>query len=285
MAEKTVRLISPRGFCAGVRGALNAFERARKNNSGTIYVLNELVHNRRVGSEMLRQGAVFVKSLDEVPDGSTLLFGAHGVGRNEEETARRKALNVIDAGCPRVKRLHHAAAELTGENDLVIFGNPDHPEIRGVAGHSNAARTFILNTVEEISALPELHDPVLLSQTTRDHLEIETFTAALKERFPALSAKGKVCDAVYRRQQAVEAAAQDADLIIIAGSPHSSNARRMCEIARRMGKESLLIDTVSELPDISGFDRIALSAGASTPDPAVQEILARLTELGWKLLS
>ena len=113
----------------------------------------------------------------------------------------------------------------------------------------------------------------------------ETFTAALKERFPALSAKGKVCDAVYRRQQAVEAAAQDADLIIIAGSPHSSNARRMCEIARRMGKESLLIDTVSELPDISGFDRIALSAGASTPDPAVQEILARLTELGWKLLS
>lgn len=283
MAEKskTVHLIVPGGFCAGVRGALATFEKTWKNCSGPIYVLHELVHNRRVGEDMRRKGAVFADDLREVPPGNIVLFGAHGVGKQEEKLAAERQLKVVDACCPRVKCLHHAASELNSEEELVIFGNPTHPEVRGVAGHAGTEKIFILRSQEEIASLPALAAPTLLCQTTRDHLEIETFTALLKQRFPNLKTHGGVCDAVFRRQQAVEKMIPQVDAMVIVGSPHSSNANRMKDVALRLGKAAFLIDDASELPDLSSYCRIGLGAGASTPDEAVREVLEKILSLGY----
>ena len=281
MSKKTVCPVVPGGFCAGVRGALDIFEETRKKFPAPVYVLHELVHNRRVGEKMRQNGAIFVDDLSQVPEGSVVLFGAHGVGRKEETDAAARHLHVIDAGCPRVKRLHRAASALGKDDELIIFGNPSHPEVRGVAGHAGTEKVFIVNSKEEIPQLPEMKNPTLLCQTTRDHLEIEEFTRLLKERFPLLHADGGVCDAVYRRQQAVEKMIPQVDVMLIAGSAHSSNANRMCDVARRSGKAAFLIDGAENLPDLSGFDRIGLGAGASTPDEIVQEILDCLIEKGY----
>lgn len=282
--SKTIRLVTPGGFCAGVRGALAAFEKTRKDFSGNIYVLHELVHNRRVGENMRSQGAVFVDDLSEIPPGSVVLFGAHGVGKREEQEALKRNLKIVDACCPRVKRLHKAAAALKKEEELILFGNPAHPEVRGVAGHAGTEKVFILPGVKEIAALPELNAPTLLCQTTRDHLEIETFTTCLKQRFPHLKVSEGVCDAVFRRQQAVEKMIPEVDVMIIVGSPHSSNANRMRDVAQRLGKDAYLIDSVCELPDLTPYRHIGLGAGASTPDQAVQEVLEHLLTLGYQKL-
>ena len=282
MSEKTVYPVIPGGFCSGVRGALEIFEETRKKFPGPVYVLHELVHNRRVGENMRRRGAVFVDDLSSVPEGSVVLFGAHGVGRREALEAEARHLHVVDAVCPRVKRLHRAAAALSPDEELIIFGNPGHPEVRGVAGHSGTDKVFIVDSCDEILLLPGMQKPTLLCQTTRDHVEIEKITALLKERYPLLHTNGGVCDAVFRRQQAVEKVIGLVDVILIAGSAHSSNANRMCDAARRSGKAAFLVDNAEVLPDLSGFDRIGLGAGASTPDEIVHEILARLIEMGYK---
>lgn len=281
-SKKTVQLVSPRGFCSGVRSAVEIFEEAHKKYPGTVYVLNELVHNHRVGDDMRKKGAVFVSSLEKVPEGAVVMFGAHGVGRNEENTAAERNLTVIDAGCPRVKALHRKAAALDKSMELIIFGNPEHPEVRGVAGHAGTDKVFIVKSADGIKDLPEMNRPVLLCQTTRDHLEIEFFTAELKKRFPALQENGGVCDAVYRRQLAVEKLVPQIDAMIIAGSPHSSNANRMCDVARRMGKAAFLVDDVQKIPDLSPFRHLGLGAGASTPEECVSEILKKLEALGFE---
>ena len=280
---KTVRLISPRGFCSGVRSALDAFHRVKQKFSGPVYVLHELVHNNRVSERMRRDGAVFVDSLDEVPQHGVVLFGAHGVGRNEKKQAELKQLCVTDAVCPRVRKLHDAAAALSNDDELIIFGNPAHPEVQGVAGHAGTEKCFIVSAKEEIAALPEMSSPLLLCQTTRDHAEIEQFTLLLKQRYPQLRTNGGTCDAVFRRQTAVEKAMENADVLLIAGSSHSSNANRMCDIARRLGKTAYLVENADALPDLSAFHNIALGAGASTPDEAVQEILDFLLKTGCRL--
>ena len=283
-AEKTIRLVSPRGFCAGVRGAVRAFEETEKKYSRPIYVLNELVHNRQVGNDMKEKGAVFVSSLLDVPPGSVVLFGAHGVGKAEEHTAAQRNLTVIDAGCPRVKKLHKAAQQLSPDEELIVFGNPAHPEVRGVIGHAGTGKVFVIDHADDIPDLPEMQKPTLLCQTTRDHLEIENMTRLLRQRYPHLHAVGGVCDAVFRRQQAVEQMIPLVDVMIIVGSSHSSNANRMRDVSLRMGKEAFLIDSPEELPDLSGFNHIGLGAGASTPDEAVRNVLQRLLELGYTLL-
>lgn len=277
MGKKIIRLVSPRGFCAGVRGALEAFEEARREHGSPIYVLHELVHNRRVSGDMKKKGAVFVSSLAEVPAGSVVLFGAHGTGRAEHLEAEKRGLRVIDACCPRVKRLHRAAAAIPAEDELIIFGNPDHPEVRGVAGHSGTERVFIVKSRSEIADLPPMHRPTLLCQTTRDHREIEEISALLREKYPGISVNSGVCDAVFRRQRAVEELAPQVDAVVIVGSPHSSNANRMRDVASRLGKAAFLVEGPEDLPDLSGYGVIALGAGASTPDIAVQEVLTALS--------
>ena len=280
---KTVHLITPGGFCAGVRSAIDTFYRIKQNFPGTIYVLHELVHNHRVTEKMRRDGAIFVNSLEEIPPQSIVLFGAHGVGRNEKKQAELKQLCVTDAVCPRVRKLHDAAAELSNDDELIIFGNPAHPEVQGVAGHAGTEKVFIVSSKEEIASLPEMSAPLLLCQTTRDHAEIEQFTLLLKKRYPQLRTNGGTCDAVYRRQTAVEKAMKNADVLLIAGSSHSSNANRMCDVARRLGKAAYLIENADALPDLSAFHKIALGAGASTPDEVVREILDYLLENGCRL--
>ena len=280
---KSVHLITPRGFCSGVRSAIDTFYRTKQKFSGPVYVLHELVHNNRVTEKMRREGAVFVDSLDEVPQHGVVLFGAHGVGSNEKKQADLKQLCVTDAVCPRVRKLHDAAAALSNDDELIIFGNPAHPEVQGVAGHAGTEKVFIVSSEKEIISLPEMSAPLLLCQTTRDHAEIEQFTLLLKKRYPQLRTNGGTCDAVYRRQTAVEKAMEKAEVLLIAGSSHSSNANRMCDIARRLGKAAYLVENANALPDLSAFNTIALGAGASTPDEAVQEILDCLLENGCRL--
>ena len=280
---KTIHLITPGGFCAGVRSAIDTFYRTKQNFSGPVYVLHELVHNHGVTEKMRKDGAVFVDSLEEVPQQSVVLFGAHGVGRNEKKLAELKQLHIADAVCPRVRKLHNAAAALSNDDELIIFGNPSHPEVRGVAGHAGTEKLFIVSSKEEITSLPDMSSPLLLCQTTRDHAEIEQFTHLLKQRYPQLRTNGGTCDAVFRRQTAVEKAMEKADVLLIAGSSHSSNANRMCDVARRLGKAAYLIENADALPDLSAFQHIALGAGASTPDEVVQEILDCLFKAGCRL--
>ena len=277
ITKKIIRLVSPRGFCAGVRGALEAFEKARQEHGSPIYVLHELVHNRRVSEDMRKKGAVFVSSLAEVPAGSVVLFGAHGTGRAEHLEAEKRGLRVVDACCPRVKRLHRAASAIPPEDELVIFGNPDHPEVRGVAGHAGTGKVFIVNSGSEIAALPPMRRPVLLCQTTRDHREIEEISALLREKYPDIRINSGVCDAVFRRQRAVEELAPQADAVVIVGSPHSSNANRMRDVASRLGKAAFLVEGPDDLPDLGAYRVIALGAGASTPDDAVREVCEALS--------
>lgn len=273
MEKKTVLLVSPGGFCAGVRGALNAFEKALGEHGGPIYVLHELVHNRRVTEDMRRRGAVFISTLAEAPAGSLVLFGAHGTGPAEAEEAAKQNLRVIDACCPRVKRLHHAAAAIPPEKELIIFGNPAHPEVRGVAGHAGTKKIFIVNSKEEIAALPAMDAPTLLCQTTRDHQEIQEISGILEKKYPGLHVNGGMCDAVLRRQRAVEELAPQVDAMIIVGSAHSSNANRMRDVASRLGRPAFLVDGPESLPDLSNFRVIGVGAGASTPDDAVREVV------------
>ncbi len=282
--DKKLLLASPRGFCRGVKGALDAFERALNEYSAPIYVLYELVHNRFVSGEMLRKGAVFVQSPEEVPEGAVLLFGAHGVGEELFRRAEARHLHVIDATCPLVKRLHRAAAELSGEDDLVIFGHRSHHETAGVVAHSNAGRTFVISSAEEIRTLPELRHPLLLTQTTLSYHEAERIAQELKMRFPDLRLPGGVCNASLQRQKAIEETAAKAELVLIIGSTHSSNANRLREAAERMRAKALLIETIAELPEdaLLGISRIGLSAGASTPDELISEAVRKLNSLGYR---
>jgi len=282
--DKQLFLASPRGFCRGVKGALEAFDRALNEFSAPIYVLYELVHNRSVSEEMLRKGAVFVQSPEEVPEGAVLLFGAHGVSGELFRRAEARHLRVIDATCPLVKRLHKEASEVKQDEDLVIFGHPSHHETAGVVAHSGAGRTFVVSTPEEAEALPVLRRPLLLTQTTLSYHEAERIASLLKARFPNLRLPGGVCNASLLRQKAVEATAMQTELVLIIGSAHSSNANRLRETAERAGARAILIETVADLPEeaLRSVKRVGLSAGASTPDALIADAVRVLNERGYR---
>ncbi|MCQ2380064.1 MAG: 4-hydroxy-3-methylbut-2-enyl diphosphate reductase [Victivallaceae bacterium] len=285
MSRGKVFLAGKRGFCAGVRSAIGAFEKLKANGAGTVYILNELVHNTRVTAELASRGGVLVKSIDEVPEGETVLLGAHGVPPQVEQRARERRLDVVDATCPLVKKLQQAAAAIEPDRDLVIYGSKDHPETLGVIGRSGTKRIHIVSDAGAIGDLPDkLERPVLLCQTTRNHREVDDIAKLLQERHPDLGSHAEVCNAVFLRQTAVEELAGKCDLVLIVGSGHSSNARRLCEIASVSAK-AFLIDGPSDIrPEwLDGTAVVGVGSGASTPEYAVTEVVSRLAELGFEL--
>jgi 4-hydroxy-3-methylbut-2-enyl diphosphate reductase len=271
------------GFCGGVRRAMDAFKHLRTETPAAkpVYVLHELVHNCTVTEQMRSCGAVFIATPGELSEGATCLIGAHGVGPETEQLLRERAGCLVDATCPIVKRVQQIAAQLKSDEALVLLGVRGHPEAEGILGHAGSTRKFLVTSVAEIASLPELSKPVFLCQTTLGHEQADRVFAALRERFPNARRDGSICHASSERQSAVEELVKSIDLLLVIGSPHSSNANRLREIGECSGIPSMLIEGPEQLPDnLSGFHRIGVSAGASTPDEqiyrTVDEIRSRL---------
>ncbi|NLF93747.1 MAG: 4-hydroxy-3-methylbut-2-enyl diphosphate reductase [Oligosphaeraceae bacterium] len=272
------------GFCRGVEHALALFQSAAAASPEPLYVLYELVHNRAVSEQMRRQGAVFVSSLDQVPAGSRLLIGAHGLPLALHEQARQKGLRVIDATCQLVKKLHALAASVPPEATLLLLGKAGHPEAIGILGHSGSPNTCLIQSLEELEALPPLRQPVLLTQTTVNHNEVQAVREAFCRRFPDGRCPVSICAASRQRQEAVEKLARRTELVLVIGSSHSSNARRLCECALQAGTPAVLIENADSIPEaVQAVRRLGLSAGASTPEYLIAHTVERLLAMGFTL--
>ena len=285
-AERTVLLAGPRSFCAGVERAIEIVERALELRGAPVYVRKQIVHNTRVVSDLEQRGAVFVDELDEVPDGATVVFSAHGVSPAVRDTAADRGLSVIDATCPLVSKVHAEARRFAREGYTVaLIGHAGHEEVEGTLGEAPDS-TVLVQTVADVAALTPA-DPskvAYLMQTTLAVDEAADVAGALRERFPQMRAPGSddICYATTNRQAAVRAVATEADLVLVAGSKNSSNSVRLVERSQRAGTPAYLIDGASdiELSWLSGVSVVGLTAGASAPPAVVSEIITALSGLG-----
>jgi 4-hydroxy-3-methylbut-2-enyl diphosphate reductase len=281
-----VFLASPRGFCAGVDRAIEIVERALELYGPPVYVLHEIVHNRHVLEDFRGRGVKFVETMDEVPEGSVTIFSAHGVAEDVEAVGRERRLRVIDATCPLVTKVHLQAQRYeNAEHEIVLVGHPGHPEVEGTRGRIRG-EVHVLSTVEEVEALV-VADPEHLAYVTQTTLSVDDtrdVIDALKRRFPAIRGPelADICYATQNRQEAVKALSERIDLLLVVGSPNSSNSNRLRELGARRGITSQLIDSEHDLdPDwFRPGMRIGLTAGASAPEALVQRVLERLRRLG-----
>jgi len=284
-APASLILAAPRGFCAGVVRAIETVRAALHTLHPPVYVLKEIVHNPRVIEDLAAEGAVFAETLDNVPDGATLVFSAHGVSPSVREEAARKHLQIIDATCPLVTKVHLEAVRYARENySIVLIGHRDHDEIVGTAGEAPSVTT-VVSSVADVDHL-ELPDPtrvVYLTQTTLSIDDAQEIVARLTERFPAIQAPAAqdICYATQNRQDAVKAIAPQVDLLLVVGARNSSNANRLVEVAARAGTPAHLIGDVGDIrPEwLNGCHRVGLTAGASTPQVLIDEVSAWLR--GW----
>jgi 4-hydroxy-3-methylbut-2-enyl diphosphate reductase len=281
-----VVLAAPRSFCAGVQRAIDVVELALQRYPHPIYVRRQIVHNAHVVAELRRQGAVFVEELDEVPDGSTVVFSAHGVAPAVHAEAERRELTVIDATCPLVTKVHNRARRFLARGDTVfLIGHAGHDETEGTMGQAPGQITLIENAAEAERVTVE--DPTrvaLLMQTTLAVDEVADTVEVLQRRFPQIKSANSddICYATTNRQQAVSAIADEADVVIVLGSGNSSNSLRLVEVAERHGAPAHLIDDVTELrPEwLTGRTSVGITAGASAPAHLVDEVIAALGALG-----
>jgi 4-hydroxy-3-methylbut-2-en-1-yl diphosphate reductase len=280
-----VLLANPRGFCAGVERAIEIVERALALHGAPIYVRHEIVHNKSVVESLRAKGAVFVEELDEVPRGATVIFSAHGVAKAIEAEAERRGLKVFDATCPLVTKVHVEVAKMLREGyEIVMIGHRGHPEAEGTMGQA-AGGMHLVETVEDVAALrPASARLAYVTQTTLSVDDAAQIVAALKARFPGIRGpkRDDICYATQNRQDAVKLMAPQCDLVIVVGSPNSSNSNRLREVAEHMGAEAYMVDSAGDLrPEwLAGKKRVGVSAGASAPEVLVQELIARLKQMG-----
>jgi 4-hydroxy-3-methylbut-2-enyl diphosphate reductase len=281
-----VLLASPRGFCAGVERAIEIVERALELHGAPIYVRHEIVHNKYVVDDLRAKGAVFVEELDEVPTGGTVIFSAHGVSQEVRADAERRGLKVFDATCPLVTKVHVEVSKmLRAGHEIVMIGHRGHPEAEGTMGQA-ASGMHLVETVDDVATL-RVASPDRLSYVTQTTLSVDdarAIVAALKARFPSIHGpkKADICYATQNRQDAVKFMAPQCDVVIVVGSPNSSNSNRLREVAEHMGAQAYMVDRAADLkPEwIAGKRRIGVTAGASAPQVLVDELLARLKALG-----
>jgi 4-hydroxy-3-methylbut-2-enyl diphosphate reductase len=286
LASSEVVLAQPRGFCAGVDRAIEIVERALSQFGAPIYVRHEIVHNDHVVRDLRRKGAVFVDELEQVPPGATLVFSAHGVSRVVRDEAARRGFRVFDATCPLVTKVHVEVSRMRREGrEVVMIGHAGHPEVEGTMGQADDG-IHLVETAEDVERLT-VTDPLSLAYVTQTTLSVDdcaTVIAALKRRFPAIvePKKQDICYATQNRQDAVKFMAPQCDLVLVIGSPSSSNSNRLREVAEKMGKEARLIGSADELDPawLEGKRRIGVTAGASAPEVLVQALVARLRGLG-----
>ena len=290
MDEDTERmealLAQPRGFCAGVDRAIEIVQRAIDIHGAPIYVRHEIVHNEHVVNELRARGAVFVDELDEVPDGATVIFSAHGVSRAVRNAADARGLRVFDATCPLVTKVHIEVAKMRREGrEVVMIGHAGHPEVEGTMGQADEG-IYLVETPADAERL-QVRDPAhiaFVSQTTLSVDDCAQIIAALKRRFPDIAEPKKqdICYATQNRQDAVKIMAPQCDLVLVIGSPTSSNSNRLREVAQKMGCEARLIGSAAELDPawVSGRKRVGITAGASAPERLVTDLVDRLRSLG-----
>jgi 4-hydroxy-3-methylbut-2-enyl diphosphate reductase len=283
---RTVLLASPRSFCAGVERAIVVVERLLDRRGGPVYVRKQIVHNSYVVADLTARGAVFVDELDAVPDGATVVFSAHGVSPAVRSEAAGRGLEVIDATCPLVTKVHAEARRFAARGDTVILiGHVGHEEVEGTLGEA-PERTVLVQTAGEVADL-EVADPARVSYLTQTTLAVDETTEiiqALRARFPALRgpASEDICYATTNRQLALKAIAAQSDLVLVVGSANSSNSLRLVELARRRNTPSYLIDGPGDIrPEwLNGVGVLGLTAGASAPPRLVDAVIAALAELG-----
>ena len=286
-----VTLANPRGFCAGVDRAIEIVDRAIELLGAPIYVRHEVVHNRFVVNNLRDKGAVFVNELDEVPDDATVIFSAHGVSRAVQDRAKERGLNVFDATCPLVTKVHMEVLRYSKEGrETILIGHKGHPEVEGTMGQYNKSfggEIYRVDSPEEVSAL-KVQNPEKLgfvTQTTLSMDDTAIIIEALREKYPSIVGpkKDDICYATQNRQDALKKLADDSDVILVVGSPNSSNSNRLRELAEKRGTPAYLIDGADDIKE-SWFNddikNIGVTAGASAPEILVEEVNAKLASLG-----
>ncbi|HXF45285.1 MAG TPA: 4-hydroxy-3-methylbut-2-enyl diphosphate reductase [Burkholderiaceae bacterium] len=281
-----VLLAQPRGFCAGVDRAIEIVERALAQFGAPIYVRHEIVHNSHVVADLRAKGAIFVDELDQVPAGATVIFSAHGVSKRVQREAAARGLRVFDATCPLVTKVHVEVAKMRAQGrEIVMIGHAGHPEVEGTMGQADDGM-YLVETVADVERL-QVRDPNRLAYVTQTTLSLDDaaeIVAALKRRFPAIAEpkKADICYATQNRQDAVKFMAPQVDVVIVIGSPTSSNSNRLREVAERFGVPAYLVDAPEDVVPawVEGKRRVGVTAGASAPEVLVERVVERLRALG-----
>ena len=288
MSELTRHIIlaEPRGFCAGVDRAIEIVDRALAKFGRPIYVRHEIVHNTHVVNDLKQRGAIFIEELSDVPPGATLVFSAHGVSRAVQDEANARGFRIFDATCPLVTKVHVEVGRLrTKQQEVIMIGHAGHPEVEGTMGQSEGGM-HLVETVADVAKVP-VSDPDNLAYVTQTTLSVDdaqTVVNALRARFPKVVGpkKDDICYATQNRQDAVKSLAPRCDLVLVVGSKNSSNSNRLCEVSRDVGTPARLIDGAIDIDPawLEGIETLGVTAGASAPELLVQEVLARLRDLG-----
>lgn len=285
-----IKLANPRGFCAGVDRAIDIVNRALELYGSPLYVRHEVVHNKFVVDDLCNRGAVFVDELHEVPDNQLVIFSAHGVSQAVRQEADKRGLKVFDATCPLVTKVHLEVSRYSADGmECILIGHKGHPEVEGTMGQydaSNGGAIYLVEDEEDVAHM-QVRDETRLAYVTQTTLSMDDTARiidALRDRFPHIQGprKDDICYATQNRQDAVKTLAQDCDVVLVVGSPNSSNSNRLRELAERMGCKAYLLDDASQL-DPAWFDEttvIGVTAGASAPDILVSQVLEGLKELG-----
>jgi 4-hydroxy-3-methylbut-2-enyl diphosphate reductase len=283
---REVVLAEPRGFCAGVDRAIEIVERALLKFGAPIYVRHEIVHNTYVVNDLRSKGAIFIEDLAEVPPGSTLIFSAHGVSKAVQAEARQRGFEIFDATCPLVTKVHVEVAKLSREGyEFIMIGHKGHPEVEGTMGQLSDG----IHLVEDVSdvarvQLKQTDKVAVVTQTTLSVDDAAEIAAAVKARFPKVREPKKqdICYATQNRQDAIKLISPQVDVVIVVGSPTSSNSNRLSELARKLGVDAYMVDSPDELQAqwLEGKARVGLTAGASAPEILVQQVIDRVRRLG-----
>ena len=281
-----ILLAEPRGFCAGVDRAIEIVERAIAKFGAPIYVRHEIVHNTFVVNDLKTRGAIFIEELDDVPPGATLVFSAHGVSQAVQQEATRRGFRIFDATCPLVSKVHVEVAKLAKEGyEFLMIGHKGHPEVEGTMGQLDHG-IHLIEEVEDVARVQPAQTELLavVTQTTLSVDDAAEIMAAVKERFPQVRAPKQqdICYATQNRQDAVKVLTPQVDVVIVVGSPTSSNSNRLRELAARLGTPAYMVDNAGELQSewFDGVSRVGLTAGASAPEVLVREVIDRIKALG-----
>ncbi|MEJ8839208.1 4-hydroxy-3-methylbut-2-enyl diphosphate reductase [Ramlibacter sp. AN1133] len=285
-APQEILLAEPRGFCAGVDRAIEIVERALARFGAPIYVRHEIVHNTFVVNDLKSKGAIFIEDLDEVPPGATLVFSAHGVSKAVQAEAAARGFHVFDATCPLVSKVHIEVAKLAKEGyEFIMIGHKGHPEVEGTMGQLDHGIHLVEGVADVAKVQPAQAERLaVVTQTTLSVDDAAEIMAAVKERFPTIRQPKQqdICYATQNRQDAVKMLSRSVDVVIVVGSPTSSNSNRLAELARKLGVPSYMVDHPSELKAewLQGKTRVGLTAGASAPEVLVEQVIARIKEMG-----
>jgi 4-hydroxy-3-methylbut-2-enyl diphosphate reductase len=286
--DKEILLAQPRGFCAGVDRAIEIVERALAQFGAPIYVRHEIVHNAYVVNDLRTKGVIFIEELSDVPAGNTVVFSAHGVSKAVQAEAEARGLKVFDATCPLVTKVHVEVAKMRRDGcEIVMIGHDGHPEVEGTMGQTDAGM-YLVETAADVDSL-QVSNPERLAYVTQTTLSVDDAAdviAALKRKFPQIvePKKGDICYATTNRQEAVKFMAPQVDVVIVVGSPNSSNSNRLREVAEKKGARAYMVDNAGQIDPawLDGAQRVGVTAGASAPEVLVQAVIDRLKTCGAK---